>query len=42
MAVDQIAAVLGVADGTVKALLSQGRERLRRQLIAKGLVDDEV
>ena len=42
MPVDQIAAVLGIAEGTVKALLSQGRERLRRQLIAKGLVDDEV
>lgn len=35
----QIAAVLGVAEGTVKALLHQGRERLRRQLRAKGLVD---
>lgn len=42
MPVDEIAAVLKVADGTVKALLSQGRERLRRQLIAKGLVDGEV
>lgn len=42
MPVDEIAAVLEIADGTVKALLSQGRERLRRQLIAKGLVDDEV
>jgi DNA-directed RNA polymerase specialized sigma24 family protein len=42
MPVDQIAAVLRVAEGTVKALLSQGRERLRRQLIAKGLVDGEI
>jgi len=42
MPVDEIAAVLDIANGTVKALLSQGRERLRRQLIAKGLVDDEV
>lgn len=42
MSVDEIAVVLEIADGTVKALLSQGRERLRRQLIAKGLVDDEV
>lgn len=42
MPVDEIAAVLGVAEGTVKALLSQGRERLRRELIAKGLVDGEV
>jgi RNA polymerase sigma-70 factor (ECF subfamily) len=42
MSVDQIAAVLRVAEGTVKALLSQGRERLRRQLIAKGLVDGEI
>jgi RNA polymerase sigma-70 factor (ECF subfamily) len=42
MPVADIAAVLKVAEGTVKALLSQGRERLRRQLIAKGLVDGEV
>lgn len=42
MPVAEIAAVLEVADGTVKALLSQGRERLRRQLVAKGLVDREV
>lgn len=32
--------ILGIAEGTVKALLHQGRERLRRQLIAKGLVDE--
>jgi RNA polymerase sigma factor (sigma-70 family) len=35
----EIAEVLGVAEGTVKALLHQGRERLGRQLIAKGLTD---
>lgn len=40
--VGEIAQVLGVAEGTVKALLHQGRERLRRQLSAKGLVDDET
>jgi RNA polymerase sigma-70 factor (ECF subfamily) len=38
--VAEIAEVLGVAEGTVKALLHQGRERLRRQLHAKGLIDD--
>lgn len=42
MSVDEIAVVLEIANGTVKALLSQGRERLRRQLISKGLVDGEV
>ena len=42
MSVEEIGAVLGVSEGTVKALLHQGRERLRRQLIAKGLVDGEV
>lgn len=40
--VAEIGSALGVAEGTVKALLHQGRERLRRQLIAKGLVDGEV
>lgn len=40
MPIGEIAEVLGVAGGTVKALLHQGRERLRRQLAAKGLVDD--
>ncbi len=38
----EIAQVLEIAEGTVKALLHQGRERLRRQLTAKGVVDDEV
>jgi RNA polymerase sigma-70 factor, ECF subfamily len=42
MSLEEIGAVLGVSEGTVKALLHQGRERLRRQLIAKGLVDGEV
>lgn len=40
LSVVEVAEVLGVADGTVKALLHQGRERLRRQLIARGLVDE--
>lgn len=40
LSINEIAAVLDVADGTVKALLHQGRERLRRQLHAKGLVDE--
>jgi len=40
LSVAEIADVLGVADGTVKALLHQGRERLRRQLRAKGLIDE--
>lgn len=39
LAIDQIAGVLGIAEGTVRALLHQGRERLRRQLEAKGLTD---
>lgn len=38
--VAEIAGVLGVADGTVKALLHQGRERLSRQLMAKGMIDE--
>ena len=40
LSVSEVATVLDVAEGTVKALLHQGRERLRQQLIAKGLVDD--
>ncbi|HXV72505.1 MAG TPA: RNA polymerase sigma factor [Acidimicrobiia bacterium] len=39
LSISEIAVVLDVAEGTVKALLHQGRERLRRQLRAKGLVD---
>lgn len=38
--VGEIANVLGVAEGTVKALLHQGRERLSRQLLAKGMIDE--
>jgi RNA polymerase sigma-70 factor (ECF subfamily) len=38
--VAEIAKVLGVAEGTVKALLHQGRERLHRQLTAKGLLNE--
>lgn len=38
--VAEIADVLGVAEGTVKALLHQGRERLHRQLRAKGLLHE--
>jgi RNA polymerase sigma-70 factor (ECF subfamily) len=38
--VAEIAEVLGVAEGTVKALLHQGRERLSRQLLAKGTIDE--
>jgi RNA polymerase sigma-70 factor (ECF subfamily) len=42
LSVAEIGAVLQVAEGTVKALLHQGRTRLARQLAAKGWVDDEV
>lgn len=42
LTVGEISEVLGIAEGTAKALLFQGRERLRRQLVAKGLVDDEL
>lgn len=41
LSVSEVAETLGVADGTVKALLHQGRERLGRQLSAKGLTDRE-
>lgn len=34
-----IAPMLGVAEGTVRALLHQGRTRLERQLIARGWVE---
>lgn len=40
LSVAEIAGMLGVAEGTVKALLHQGRQRLRRQLTAKGLIDE--
>jgi RNA polymerase sigma-70 factor (ECF subfamily) len=42
LTVAEIGEVLQVADGTVKALLHQGRARLARQLVARGWVDDEV
>jgi RNA polymerase sigma-70 factor (ECF subfamily) len=41
LSVSEVAETLGVADGTVKALLHQGRQRLGRQLSAKGLTDSE-
>lgn len=37
--VADIADALGVAEGTVRALLHQGRTRLERQLVAKGWVE---
>lgn len=40
MSLAQIASVLDVAEGTVKALLHQGRGRLSRQLVAKGIIDE--
>lgn len=42
LSVAEIAETLRVADGTVKALMHQGRTRLARQLAAKGWVDDEI
>lgn len=40
LSVVEIADAMGAAEGTVRALLHQGRERLERQLIAKGLVTE--
>jgi len=40
LSVAQIAAVLGIADGTVKALLHTARARLGQILVAKGLIDE--
>jgi RNA polymerase sigma-70 factor (ECF subfamily) len=40
LSIAEIANVLAVAEGTVKALLHQGRERLRRELAAKGLLNE--
>jgi RNA polymerase sigma-70 factor (ECF subfamily) len=42
LSVAEIAEVLQVAEGTVKALMHQARKRLGRQLVAKGWVDDEA
>lgn len=39
LTISEIASVLGIADGTVKALLHQGRQRLKRQLDAKGFIN---
>lgn len=39
LSIAQIAAVMGVAEGTVRAVLTQGRARLQRQLTAKGWID---
>jgi RNA polymerase sigma-70 factor (ECF subfamily) len=38
LSVREIAQVMNAAEGTVRALLHQGRERLERQLTAKGLI----
>ncbi|HUG31561.1 MAG TPA: sigma-70 family RNA polymerase sigma factor [Acidimicrobiia bacterium] len=42
LSVAEIAKILQIADGTVKALMHQARTRLARQLAAKGWVDDET
>lgn len=42
LSVAEIGEVLRVAEGTVKALLHQGRNRLARQLAAKGWIDSET
>lgn len=39
LSVREIARVMEIAEGTVRALLHQGRTRLKRQLVMKGLVD---
>lgn len=39
LSVTEIAGTLEVAEGTVRALLHQGRTRLERQLVAKGWVE---
>jgi RNA polymerase sigma-70 factor (ECF subfamily) len=39
LSMSEIAAVMEAAEGTVRALLTQGRSRLARQLKAKGLID---
>lgn len=40
LSIRQISDVLGIAEGSVKASLHQGRERLKRQLQAKGVLDE--
>lgn len=42
LTVAEISQIFQIAEGSVRALLFQGRQRLRRQLVAKGLVDDEL
>lgn len=42
LSVAEIAEVLQIAEGTVKALMHQARKRLARQLVAKGWVEDEA
>lgn len=42
LSIAEIADVLGIAEGSVKALLHQGRSRLARQLTAKGWVEHEA
>ncbi len=42
LSISEVANTLGIAEGTVKALLHQGRARLHRELAAKGLVDHEL
>jgi len=41
LTVSESSQILQVAEGSVRALLFQGRERLRRQFVTKGLVEDE-
>ena len=42
LSVKEIAQVLDVAEGTAKALMYQGRERLRERLRSQGWIDDET
>lgn len=39
LSVSQIAEIMKAAEGTVRALLHQGRSRLERQLVAKGWIE---
>jgi RNA polymerase sigma-70 factor, ECF subfamily len=42
LSVREIAEVLGIAEGTVRATLHQARDRLRQRLSEQGWVDDEA
>jgi RNA polymerase sigma-70 factor (ECF subfamily) len=42
LSVAEIAGILQVAEGTVKALMHQARKRLARQLVANRWVEDET